>query len=813
MMSLRSKMITGGIAAVIIPLLIVGLATFTLISRSLEDLFRENTSHIAIDIATRVQTYLVAERNLVIAMAQDPQIVSAVLSQDYQQATEKFQKLFRVLNRGYESLFFADSDGVVRADAHIAHIGVRITGRDYFNNARTGKPIVAEPMISRATGEMIVVICAPVYEEDGSFAGVVASAVNIANLLETIASLRIGSSGYAVLVNSQGEILLHPAKEIMRHTNLLREPELNGLFTKILSDGQGTMDYKWQGVRRVASFASIELIDWTVIVAQDRKEIMAPARAILVVFFIGGVVFLLIAIVVITLNSRKISTPVQKTLDILQQVKAHTAEMIMHIGPDRKIESVNPATEKLLNKPASEIVGTAPKLRNTADMPDDQIWELLDQGGIWTGRVVMDSLPEKPVTLDLMLIPLNDQRGLIGGYLGIARDVSHELVIEGRLRQAEKMQSIGTLAGGIAHDFNNILSSILGFTELAMHQLDNREKTKHYLEEVLKAGRRAGDLVNRILTFSRQSPNDVQTINPKAVVAEALKFLYASIPSTIQWKVELKNSASILADPTQLHQVVFNLCTNAAHAMNDGKGKIEVTLEDFDVDATYSRMHPGISPGRHVRLRVSDNGCGIAPANLQHIFDPFFTTKPVGQGTGLGLSVVHGTIQKINGIISVYSEVDKGTTFDIVIPAAYTAENENSLEHRDEPPGGHERLLVVDDETPIVTVLETVLVALGYRVNTYSDSRGALDHLLKHPDDYDMLITDYTMPHVTGTEMARTLRDNGIFMPILLCSGHIHESMQEAAELAGICRLLTKPVTRHELALAIRQCFDGSAGT
>ncbi len=379
--------------------------------------------------------------------------------------------------------------------------------------------------------------------------------------------------------------------------------------------------------------------------------------------------------------------------------------------------------------------------------------------------------------------------------------------LEQQLLQSQKLDAIGELAGGIAHDFNNILTGIVGFTELSLNALNDRDKAMKYLKEVLASSERARALVNQILTFSRNSATELKEITPKFIIKEALKLIRASIPSTIDLRMMIKSESSILGDPTQLHQVIINLCANAAYALKDGKGEIEISLEDIYADEGYARLHPGLRQGKHILLKITDNGCGIKPDLIDRIFEPFFTTKPQGKGTGLGLSVVHGIVKKFNGIIKVYSEVDRGTTFNIILPVVTSGNIVIDMKQESSLPGGSERILLLDDELSIIDLLQITLKNLGYAISAFTDSVSAFAAFQKNPEGFDLVITDFTMPHMTGIDIAARIREISD-VPIILCSGYLHKEIEQKAIKAGIGEVLSKPIRSEVLAKAIRKVLN-----
>ncbi|HLZ20042.1 MAG TPA: ATP-binding protein, partial [Smithellaceae bacterium] len=366
-------------------------------------------------------------------------------------------------------------------------------------------------------------------------------------------------------------------------------------------------------------------------------------------------------------------------------------------------------------------------------------------------------------------------------------------------------------AGGIAHDFNNILSAVFGYAEMVLLHLPDKEKSTHDVYELLKAAKRARELVTQIMTFSRQAEQHRRSIQPRHIVKEALKLLRASLPATIEIRDDIKSDASIMADPTQIHQIVMNLCTNAGYAMKDQGGILEVRLEDEDINQEFALRHRGITPGRHLVLTVSDTGAGIPPAIVDRIFDPFFTTKPQGKGTGLGLSVVHGIVKSMAGMITVSSQAGKGTTFSLYIPASREEIPDAEPSDSEKIIGGTERILFVDDEEMLVQTGKEALEVLGYKVTGFTNSREALETFRQNPASFDAVITDYTMPWMTGYELARKIREIRHDIPIIISSGYLDEEVELKIKNAGINAFVKKPATRHDLSAALRRVLESSS--
>ena len=376
--------------------------------------------------------------------------------------------------------------------------------------------------------------------------------------------------------------------------------------------------------------------------------------------------------------------------------------------------------------------------------------------------------------------------------------------LEGQLRQAQKMEALGTLAGGIAHDFNNILAVILGYTELSLYDLAPESNEWHNLQQILIASGRAKHLIQQILAFSRQSEQQRQPVYLHLILEETLTLLRASLPSTIELRQSLaRHTGMVLADPVQLQQVVMNLCANAEYAMRPKGGQLELCLDSVDINATMAAMLPDLKPGPHLRLTVRDTGHGMQPEVLKRIFDPFFTTKGPGEGTGMGLAVVHGIIASYAGAITVASTPGQGTTFALYLPrlsgiVEVTDRTEEIL------PKGEGHILFVDDETALANLAQTMLTRLGYDTEVYTSSRAALAAFQAAPQRFDLVITDQTMPRMTGEALTLALRQIRSDIPIILCTGFSHTMTIEKAGRLGIDAFLMKPLVIHDLGLAIQ---------
>jgi nitrogen-specific signal transduction histidine kinase/CheY-like chemotaxis protein len=411
---------------------------------------------------------------------------------------------------------------------------------------------------------------------------------------------------------------------------------------------------------------------------------------------------------------------------------------------------------------------------------------------------------------------------VVVGYRGVARDITEHMRAEAQLRQAQqedetrqaqKMEAIGTLAGGIAHDFNNTLGIILGYTGLTL-QMTGDSQIQQNLQHVFNAGERAKNMIQQILTFSRKSSLERKTIYLHEAVVEALHLLRASLPTTIEIHQNIPAGIQdvVLADTTQMHQVMMNLCTNAAHAMRDTGGILDVRMSIRHIDHVFTLHHPELQPGAHACLMIRDTGCGMEADVVERVFEPYFTTKGVGEGTGMGLAVVHGIIARHGGAITVHSTPGRGTTFAIYLPQI-NAEVDDETPDAEPVPYGQGAILFVDDEEVLTLLVQEILQQFGYEVEVHTSSLEALASFRKTPDRFDLVITDQTMPMMTGEVLAQKLRDIRPDIPIILCTGYSHRIDADKAAAQGIDAFCMKPLVTHELGLVIRRILAQRAAT
>ncbi len=404
-------------------------------------------------------------------------------------------------------------------------------------------------------------------------------------------------------------------------------------------------------------------------------------------------------------------------------------------------------------------------------------------------------------------------------FLGFCNDITDRKQAEeqrshlqAHLQQAQKMEAIGTLAGGIAHDFNNILGAILGYAEMAREDSPAGSILRQDIDQVVKASHRAKELVKQILAFSHQTETVLIPIQPAIIVGEAAKMLRSSLPSSIDIRQNIDvNTGPILAHPIQIHQIVMNLGTNAFHAMEESGGTLSISLEKKTLTEKDIVGKPGVEPGDFVQLSIGDTGIGIAPELLGKIFDPYFTTKEIGKGTGMGLSIIHGIVKSYGGCVSVHSQFGEGTVFQVLLPVM-AAETVVEVKPAEIVELGNERILFIDDEEILAEMGKSMLERLGYQVTVRSSSLEALTTFQDQPDMFDLVITDQTMPGMTGSDLARRILQIRPFMPIILCTGYSSLISEEKVRSLGIKGFAMKPLARKDIAAIIRKVLDKRVG-
>ncbi len=507
----------------------------------------------------------------------------------------------------------------------------------------------------------------------------------------------------------------------------------------------------------------------------------------------------------------------ENALQEMNVALTHAMPGIALMAADGRYIQVNEAYASLLGYSPEELLGLSWKVSVHLEdhMTALAAFKVMETNGLaeFEARAIRKDGSEffKQVVMARGINPASE----IGQYHCFMRDVTERKQMETALRerdqklqQVQKMEAIGTLAGGIAHDFNNILGAILGYSELAMAQAKKEPRLLSYLQEVLTAGQRAKELVKQILAFSRRSDHERQAVDLHSIVKEALRMVRATLPTTIEIRSSVDvDSAVIFADSTQMHQVIMNLCANAEQAMREQGGILNVTLTSAEITETLNQQFPELKSGRYLELSIQDSGQGMTDEVLERIFEPFFTTKGLGEGTGLGLAVVHGIIVGHGGHISVSSVIGKGTTFRVLLPQLDVELPPQSAETGDWPSGAG-RVLFIDDEEVLARWGEQVLTHLGYTVVTKTNPHEAIDLVRGQPDQFDVVVTDQTMPTMNGETLAKTLQEIRRNLPIVLCTGFSHTMSEKKAKELGLKGFLMKPVNGAVLAKTLKEVFE-----
>jgi PAS domain S-box-containing protein len=481
------------------------------------------------------------------------------------------------------------------------------------------------------------------------------------------------------------------------------------------------------------------------------------------------------------------------------------SEAVIMADPEGRILYVNAAFEKIRRLGKDEAPGRDYFGLVGGDQRSAEIRSAVSRGEAWNGRVVLARQGERPVTLEVAATPIPEPPGI----LITERDITGEVLLQEQVRQAQKLEALGTLAGGVAHDFNNILGAIIINTELALLDSEEDCPARESLPLILKAAERGKELVKQIVSYSRKQEWERSPLRPAPLVREGIRLLRATFPESVRVdETIVAEDAAVLAHPAQIHQILSNLCQNAALAMRGQPGRLEVRLDTCHVDADMASRHAGLGPGPYVRLTVTDSGCGMPPEVLDRIFEPFFTTRKPGEGSGLGLSVVHGIVRSAGGAITAYSEVGKGSTFNVFLPLHEEAGLARPPSPGSEVSSGSERILLVDDDPAQLRSLARMLEKLGYKVTARSSGRTAGAAFKKDPRAFDLVITDQTMPRMSGLELARSLIKIRPEIPIILNTGFSEKVNGDAVGRDGIRGFLMKPFSIGELSALIRKVLE-----
>jgi len=511
-----------------------------------------------------------------------------------------------------------------------------------------------------------------------------------------------------------------------------------------------------------------------------------------------------------------ISRDLTKRIQMEQEVKRlavaveQSTESIMIADVNGVLLYVNSAFETITGYASDEVLGQAPYLFKS-DKHDDEFYQTLlatiSAGSKWEGRISSCKKDGALFDVEATIYPILDDSGEMVNYVAISRDITQEMAIEKQMRQTQKMNAIGELAGGVSHDFNNILTAILGYVALCMNTVEEDSKVRGYLKEVVKAGDRAAKLVRQILTFSRQEEQDFHSVSLQSVIQDSISMVQTTIKSNIAVEVEIdKQCGPVFGETTQIQQVMVNLCTNAVHALGKEEGSLRVVLKQVELlGKKHGERTVDLDPGLYACVTIGDTGCGMSPETLERIFEPYYTTKKKGEGTGFGLSIVHGIVRKHNGFIAVESELGQGTTFTLYLPLLIGSTEEKRQTLDLSTPEGFGHILFVDDDDAVLSMGREILESFGYSVSTATDGKRAMELFRKDPDGFDALVSDYSMPEMNGHELIGECLRLRPGLPTILCSGYMEKNEGESLRKLGHTAFIPKPLDWRELSRTIQK--------
>ena len=709
---------------------------------------------------------------------------------------------------------------------------------------------ISKPVLGRVNKQFSIIATRRANKPDGSYAGVVGVAIDPGYFSTFYQEVDLGSKGIVTLVGTDGIVRARLARD---STLLGQDISQAKSFQRLTGTpavaavpaetyvSRSVVD----NVERIYASRRVRGYPLLVFVGTATNEsltaVTADAHADRVAMSLATVVIGIFAIFLVAFNlrRRRSQAALYASEQRLRTIIETEPECVKVVGPSGELQEMNAAGLAMLEassisevKSHSLLKFILPEYRAAFISLHKRVMN--GEGGVLEFEVV--GLRGTRRWLSTHAAPMRDTEGRVTMLLGITRDITERkqaeaarASLEAQLRESQKMQAIGTLAGGIAHDFNNIIATILGNAELARQDAANDPRaTQQSIEEIRKAGTRARDLVRQILSFSRRQATERKVIKLAPVIDESVRLLHAMIPPRIGFAVHCNADVpAVLADATQFEQIVMNLATNAAHAM-PGNGRIEIRLDTVLLDAALANTDVRLSalherhPGRTVRVTVSDTGSGMDAATVAKIFEPFFTTKPVGEGTGLGLSVVYGIVQAHEGAITVDSTPGKGATFTLYLPAApvdasaTTTMASAALATPALPLDGGHHIFYLDDDEALVKLVTRLLERSGYRVSSYIEPHAALAALRADPASFDLVVTDYNMPGMSGLDVAREVKSIRADLPVVVASGFIDETLQSQAAAAGVREVIFKATAVEELSAVIARLahtFRAKAGS
>ena len=677
---------------------------------------------------------------------------------------------------------------------------------------------ISEAFRSDPTANWTIALSRRINDASGRFQGVATAWIDLDYFRRFYQEVDLGAGSEVVLFRQDGGLLARypeaaaePGRSFVDaalYLDLISRPREPGKLLKSPADGQERV-YAAGAVHGYPLTIGVSIRKTALLTAWHEQVVHSTVRTTLLCLSVIALVWLVVRHLH---RSERAEQQLRIQTALLDELFESAPEAIVMLDLDQRVTRVNREFIHMFGYSAEQISGQA---LDALIVPEElrRDWQRLARSVRHGRHTSMETERVRGDRVRLLVselgAPILVATGQIGSY-AIYRDISERRLadaerdkLETRLRQAVKLEAIGTMAGGIAHDFNNILSAILGYGDMARNAAAEGSTLKRYVGNVLTAAHRAKALIDQILTYSRSNRGQRTAVNVDDVVEETLDLVRVSLPQNIELDTALAvRRAAVIADPTQIHQLIMNLCRNAEHAMADG-GRLTIALETIDTNEDTSFSHGLLPAGHYVRLRVADTGCGMTPEVAARIFEPFFTTRDPGAGTGLGLALVHGIVTDLGGAIDVASQLGQGSAFDIYLPRS-DAEAIAKAEHATAlPRGSGERVLLVEDEKPLMLLTEDMLAALNYEPAGFTRPSEALEEFRTDPNRFDAVVLDQIMPGMTGTELARQMRHLRADVPVVLISGYSGPVLTQEALSAGIDHILTKPLDLRQFAEAM----------
>lgn len=696
-----------------------------------------------------------------------------------------------------------------------------VSDRSYFIAQRDGAAkglFISEPLVSRSENRAAVILSRRLDDGQGGFAGVVAAIVDLEDLKQFYGAVNLGGGSAIQLLREDGTLLVRnpptPNALGQKFPQLVAAPIAPA--ERLLNPIDGKRDFIADAHVRDAPLVLTVTREEAIALQPWRDEAIRIGARTLIVTLLGALAVAALARQLRRIEAGERALRESEERYALAMEGANEGHWDWDVATDRLF--LSPKMKTWVGQSGDSVINTRTGwLAQIVIHPDDLARvdaAVKDHFEGRTPRYECEYRIRQPDGQWRWMLArgrcLRDATGKPYRFVGSANDITAEKQtqidkehLEAQLRQSQKMEAIGTLAGGIAHDFNNILGAILGYGELAYQHAAAGSALRRYLDNVMHAAGRAKTLVDRILGFSRSGLGERVPVNVQSVIEEALELLEASLPAGIRVESRLEaGNAAVIGDATHLHQVAMNLCTNALHAMKHG-GVLSVILECVKVSERRSPARGTLSPGPHVRLVVTDTGTGIAPAVFERMFDPFFTTKSVGEGTGLGLSLIHGIVTDLGGAIDITTKAGAGSRFEIWLPVVGKIGKHAIEAVRRLPRGSGETVMIVDDERALVALAEEILAGLGYEPVGFDSSSAALQAFAAEPQRFDLILTDDAMPDLVGTELAREIRRLRRAIPIIMMSGHGDAQLAKRAAAVGVNEVLRKPLQTRDISEAL----------